>query len=139
MVSVSTTPQVVFVQHSCQASRLDSRSSFCSNPPGFLKDMEDRFMTPSRLLKFAALVVVLGIVFLMGAKHGKDSVAASPCPAQPACDEVTNAVYSLKDLGGDAEFGKWVVETIETVIEPGSWCDGDFVLHDKGFMRYNPQ
>jgi len=102
-------------------------------------------MTPSRLLRWTAIAVVVGIAFLSGAKHA-DPEACPACPAA-AEEEVTNAVYSLKDLGGDAEFGRWVVETIREVIEPKSWASERYCEREGecsnasrvGFVRYNAQ
>jgi hypothetical protein len=40
-----------------------------------------------------------------------------PCPVE----ECTCTIYSLADFGEDASVGKWIADTIPTVIEPGTW------------------
>jgi hypothetical protein len=91
-----------------------------SNPPVF-SGKEDLFMTPSRLLRWAALVVIVGVAFLMGAKKWTDSEANTACPSQGSQDEMCCSIYSLKECGGDGNFGKWVAEVIPEVVARGEW------------------
>lgn len=42
-------------------------------------------------------------------------------PAKPAQDDRSCVIYSLTDMGYDADLGKWIAETIPDVIEPSSW------------------
>jgi hypothetical protein len=43
--------------------------------------------------------------------------------------ERTYTIYSLAELGEDADLGKWIAETIPDVIEPGTW-------KGQGVLRY---
>jgi hypothetical protein len=45
----------------------------------------------------------------------------------------TCRIYSLGELSKDPSFGKWVAETIQEVIQPGSWSQAG----GKNVLRYN--
>lgn len=49
--------------------------------------------------------------------------------SKPAADD-SRAIYSLTEMGYDADLGKWIAETIPEMIEPRSWGG------DKGTIRY---
>ncbi len=48
-------------------------------------------------------------------------------------DDRSYAIYALSDMGYDADFGKWIVETIPEMIEPSSWQKSG----GPGVLRYN--
>ncbi len=48
-------------------------------------------------------------------------------------DDRSYSIYSLSDMGYDADFGKWIAETIPEVIEPNSWQKSG----GPGVLRYN--
>jgi hypothetical protein len=47
---------------------------------------------------------------------------SAPVENKPAAKhEAVCTVYALKDMADDPNFGKWIVETIPQVIQPGTW------------------
>jgi hypothetical protein len=61
-------------------------------------------------------------------QSGGISYSWSSPPAANA-DERTCVIYSLTEMGYDADLGKWIAQTIPEVIEPGSW-------KESGVLRY---
>ena len=73
----------------------------------------------------ASVVLALAIV-----QVGRSQTDAPPSVFQAAVTQASKAVstggstckvYSLRDLGDDANLCKWIAETIPDVIQPGTW------------------
>ncbi len=45
----------------------------------------------------------------------------SATPTKPTADDRSCTIYSLNDMGYDADLGKWIAESIPEMIEPSSW------------------
>jgi hypothetical protein len=69
-------------------------------------------MSRFRFLGLAALALALSVLAVRGARAAD----------MPAHGEMTCVIYSLGDLGDDADLGAWIAETIPQVIEQGSWA-----------------
>jgi hypothetical protein len=96
-------------------------------------------MTRFRYLGLAVLVVTLAVTVALTTRlsgQGTASYSTGSCPTTsyggvPNLDKHTYVIYSLDDLGGDDDLGKWVADTVPVVIDPNTWgqCRGGSVSY----------
>jgi hypothetical protein len=93
-------------------------------------------MFRSRFFAATALVAALTIIAQTSRseeKYATGAVAPAELGIRPYgggdAQERAYTIYSLAELGEDADLGKWIAETIPEVIEPGTW-------KGQGVLRY---
>lgn len=101
-------------------------------------------MTSSHVCRMTLWLLALTAVVLLpgpsagqkGAKTLPPSVAAETGQHTAATDPggVVCKIYALSDLGGDANHGAWIAQTIPQVIAPGTWSQQG----GKHVLSYNP-
>jgi hypothetical protein len=99
-----------------------------------------RFIRPTIVTLFLSAVA-----FLIGRTQGQSAppecTSRNPCQS---CDFGTTnddscTIYSLKEMGHDAEFCKWIAETIPQVIEPGTWSRPETTERKRVVRYYAPR
>jgi hypothetical protein len=81
-------------------------------------------MTRSRILSLCFLLLLLAVpVACVTSVPVTQPPVVQHAPSVPsgAANVVTCKMFALGELGEDASYAKWIVETIPNVIQPGTW------------------
>jgi hypothetical protein len=102
-----------------------------------------------RFFRPTLLVLALVVTFPTGRAQGQIGFYTPPIPTpstpganspplliyRTPTEDDTCVIYSLKELGEDTDYCKWIAETIPQVIAPGSWSRADST-EQKRVLRY---
>jgi hypothetical protein len=69
-------------------------------------------------------LIVVSLVLALPSTGWSEDYRVKPATKPADVKDATYKVYALGDLGDDANFGKWIAETIPQVIQPETWKDG---------------